>query len=75
MGDRKSRLPAGLGLTDEIFVHELCLELKMTRGELERRMSAHELTVQWPEFFAWRARENERQANIREAKAAAPKRL
>lgn len=41
---------------DPIFVHELALELHMPVGELCRRMSAHELLVEWPAFFASRAR-------------------
>jgi hypothetical protein len=51
-----------LGTADPIFLCELALELKMPVGELGSRMSAHELTVVWPQFFAWRRREAERQA-------------
>ena len=50
------------GVVDPLFLHELALELKMPVGEMCNRMSAHELTVCWPEFFAYRAREAERQA-------------
>ncbi len=53
-------LPTAPGLSDPIFACELALELGMPVGELGRRMSAHELTVVWPEFFAWRRREAER---------------
>jgi hypothetical protein len=42
---------------------ELALELHMPVGELGQRMSAHELAVMWPAFFAWREREKEYQAN------------
>ena len=45
-----------------MFMHELALELKMPVGEMCERMSAHELCVQWPAFFAARRREQERQA-------------
>jgi hypothetical protein len=45
---------------------EMALELKMTVGELcygrGTPMSAHELAVVWPAFFAVRAREREREA-------------
>jgi hypothetical protein len=39
---------------------ELALELKMPVGELGARMSAHELTVVWPAYFAYRQRAQER---------------
>ena len=32
----------------------------MTVGEIGARMSAHELAVLWPEFFAYRRREQKR---------------
>jgi hypothetical protein len=38
----------------------------MTVGEIGERMSAHELTVAWPAFFAYRRREAERQAQKQE---------
>jgi len=50
----------GPGMTDPLFLHELALELKMTVGELGKRMSAHELTVAWPAYFAYRERERRR---------------
>lgn len=50
------------GVPDPLFLCELALELHMPIGELGERMSAHELTVVWPQFFAWRHREAERQA-------------
>lgn len=56
-------------VADPLFEHELALRLHMPVGELHERMSLHELTVQWPAFFAFerrkaaeRAREEERQA-------------
>lgn len=51
-----------------MFVHELALELGMPVGEMCRRMSAHELTVLWPEFFAYRHREAAKQAEKAEQK-------
>lgn len=48
------------GMTDPIFLCELALELKMPVGELCTRMSAHELTVVWPAYFAWRQRARDR---------------
>lgn len=33
----------------------------MTVGELGERMSAHELTVRWPLYFAYERREQERE--------------
>jgi nucleoside-diphosphate-sugar epimerase len=45
---------------DPIFMCELALELHMPISELGERMSAHELTVIWPEFFRYRERERER---------------
>lgn len=49
------------GVADPIFLCELAETLGMTIGDLGRRMSAHELTVVWPEFFAYKAREQKRQ--------------
>jgi hypothetical protein len=46
---------------DPIYLHELALELGMPVGEMCRRMTAHELMVEWPAFFATRARQAERQ--------------
>jgi hypothetical protein len=48
------------GVVDPLFLHELALELRMPVGELGQRMSAHELSVSWPAFFAFRRREQER---------------
>ena len=50
-----------LGIADPIFMCELALELGMPVGELGERMSNYELTVVWPEFFAYRQRELNRQ--------------
>ena len=52
-------------MTDPIFLCQLALELKMTVSELGVRMSAHELNVVWPAFFAWRERAQEREDNKR----------
>lgn len=51
------------GVADPIFLHELALELHMPVGEMCQRMSAQELTVGWPLFFAWRKREEKRLAD------------
>lgn len=53
------RLPPGV--VDPLFLHELALELHMPVAEMCNRMSAHELTVLWPAFFAYRNREATRQ--------------
>lgn len=53
------RLP--MGAVDPIFMCELALELRMPVGELGERMTVHELSVVWPEFFAYRAREAKRE--------------
>jgi hypothetical protein len=50
-----------MGTVDPIFMYELALELGMTVKDLGRRADLHELAVGWPEFFAYRARERERQ--------------
>lgn len=55
----RMRLPPGV--VDPLFLHELALELHMPVGEMCNRMSAHELTVLWPAFFAYRNREATRQ--------------
>jgi hypothetical protein len=49
-----------MGVPDPMFLHELALELKMPVAEMCQRMSAHELGVEWPAFFAARNRERER---------------
>jgi hypothetical protein len=58
------RLPTGV--PDPMFLHELALELKMPVAEMCQRMSAHELGVEWPAFFAARERERERAEEARE---------
>jgi hypothetical protein len=53
-----------MGVVDPIFLHELALELGMTVQELTTGVpgaTAFELSVAWPEFFAYRAREAKRQ--------------
>jgi hypothetical protein len=47
---------------------ELALELKMPVGELGQRMSNQELCVMWPQFFAWRRRAEEREANKQQSR-------
>lgn len=47
------------GVVDPIFMCELALELRMPVGELGQRMTAHELTVVWPAFFAYRKRQQD----------------
>ena len=58
-------LPAHKGLIDPLFICELALELHMPIGEMCARMSAHELCVVWPAYFAYREKVRERE----EAKA------
>lgn len=57
------------GTVDPLFQHELALELKMTVGELMHGrgtpMSAHELAVCWPAFYAVKAREEKREQDRR----------
>jgi hypothetical protein len=53
------QLPSGV--VDPIFLHELALELKMPVGEMCERMSAAELSRDWPLYFAYRSREAQRQ--------------
>ena len=50
-----------MGVADPIFVCELAEMLRMPVGELGQRMSNFELNVTWPQFFAYRKREAERQ--------------
>jgi hypothetical protein len=49
------------GVADPMFLHQLALELGMPVGEMCARMSAKELTVDWPFFFAYRERERQRE--------------
>jgi hypothetical protein len=51
----------GPGMVSPIFLCQLALELHMPVGELGNRMSAHELSVVWPTFFAWRERARRRE--------------
>lgn len=60
--------PSAPGLTDPIFMCELALELGMPVGELGQRMSLHELTVVWPEFFAHKARVEKAEAEKQKGK-------
>ena len=50
------------GAVDPIFMHQLALELGIPVAEMCERMSAKELTVDWPLFFAYRERERTREA-------------
>ena len=67
------KLPTGV--VDPLFLHELALELHMPVGEMCSRMSVAELTRDWPLFFAYRDRENKREADRQEAAARAPETL
>lgn len=49
------------GGVDPLFLAELALELHMPMGEIGQRMSAHELTVLWPAFFAYRQRQQDKE--------------
>jgi hypothetical protein len=60
-------MPLPAGVSDPLFTHELALELGMTVSEIGERMSAHELTVAWPAYFAYRAREQKRENDKMEA--------
>jgi hypothetical protein len=55
-----------------LFECELALELGMSLSELRHGrgtpMSAHELGVEWPAFFAYRQREAVRQAEAQRHK-------
>jgi hypothetical protein len=51
-----------------MFLHELALELGMPVGEMCERMSAAELTRDWPLFFEVRNRERRRQQREDEMK-------
>lgn len=48
-------------MVDPIFACQLALEMHMPISELGTRMSAHELTVIWPAYYAWRERADERE--------------
>jgi hypothetical protein len=48
-----------LGVPDPIFLCELALEMGKSVSELCDSMSAHELCVIWPEYFATRQRMRE----------------
>lgn len=53
-------------MVDPLFACELALEMGKSVRELAESMSAHELSVVWPEFFAYRAREAHRAQTERE---------
>ena len=54
-----------LGVADPIFICELALELGKSVREVGESMSAYELCVIWPEFFATRARMRQVEENKR----------
>ena len=58
-----------LGVADPIFLCELALELHMPVGEIGARMSARELSVMWPAYFAWREEAQDRERERAELKA------
>jgi hypothetical protein len=45
------------GMADPIFMHELAEHLHMTVGDVGRRATAHEVTVGWPLYFEWKAKQ------------------
>jgi hypothetical protein len=60
------------GMVDPIFLCEMAERLGKTIQEMttgEPGMSAHELTVIWPEYLAYRGREAERQARKQEERS------
>lgn len=50
-------------VADPIFLCELAEHLHMPIGELGQRMSNYELCVIWPQYFAYKHREAERQVD------------
>jgi hypothetical protein len=60
-------------VVDPLFLCELALELRMPVGELGDRMSAHELAVIWPAYFAYRQRDAEREERKRSASGPVPR--
>lgn len=66
---KRGIFPTPPGVADPLFLHELALELHMPVAEMCNRMSAHELTVAWPLFFAYRNREAKRQQDAQDNKA------
>lgn len=57
------------GIPDPLFLHELAIELGMTKRQLVENMSAHELCVEWPLYFRYRRGEAERQRKEQERQA------
>lgn len=45
---------------------ELCETLGMTKQQLLNNASAHELTVEWPAYMGYKARERKRQEDKEE---------
>lgn len=54
-------MPLAPGMADPIFLCELAELLGMPVGEMCNRMSAHELTVVWPAYMAYKQRRQEAQ--------------
>lgn len=50
----------GPGVADPIWTCRLARDLGMTVRDLGERMSAYELTVLWPAFYAWEQRTRQR---------------
>ena len=50
-----------LGVADPIFLCELAEKLGMPVSELGQRMSNYELNVTWPAYYAYVARERQRE--------------
>jgi hypothetical protein len=59
-------MPLPAGTVNPVFLHELALELGIPVGEMCRRMSAHELCVEWPAYFGVKQREQARAAKEQE---------
>ncbi len=70
-GQTEMALPRGM--LDPLFLCELALELGLSVTELMHGrgtpMTIHELTVTWPAFWAYRARDTERQLAEQERSA------
>lgn len=64
------------GVVDPLFLCELATELKMSVGEITHGrgtpMSAYELTILWPLFRQWKAKEAALAAADAEAAGNAP---
>ena len=61
------QMPTEKGLVDDLFIHELCLALHMSRRQLGEAMDVHELTVLWPEYYAALERERKREEDAQQS--------